>query len=130
MKNTSKVYRNMSTVIPKDIIKRKNIKNQTFVKWIINNKTNEIFLETLLKENISPDCIDNIIKTDNHIIVYRNIYQKNHLILPVEVEQALNFDLKIHLLKWSITNDKIKIDKIRKITLQNISGILKEKNKR
>ena len=129
MKNTSKVYRNMSTVIPKDIIKRKNIKNQTFVKWIINNKTNEIFLETLLKENISPDCIDNIIKTDNHIIVYRNIYQKNHLILPVEVEQALNFDLKIHLLKWSITNDKIKIDKIRKITLQNISGTLKEKNK-
>ena len=127
MKNTSKVYRNMSTVIPKDIIKRKNIKNQTFVKWIINNKTNEIFLETLFKENISPDCIDNIIKTDNHIIVYRNIYQKNHLILPVEVEEALNFDLKIHLLKWSITNDKIKIDKIRKITLQNISGILKEK---
>lgn len=70
--------------------------------------------------------LDNIIKTDNHIIVYRLIYQKNHIILPVEVEQALNFDLKIHLLKWSIIDDKIKIDKIRKINLRNISGILKE----
>lgn len=126
MKNISKVYRNMSTVIPKDIVKRKNINNQTFVKWIINNKTNEIFLKTLFEGDINPDCLDNIIKTDNHIIVYRLIYQKNHIILPVEVEQALNFDLKIHLLKWSIIDDKIKIDKIRKINLRNISGILKE----
>lgn len=126
MKNISKVYRNMSTVIPKDIVKRKNINNQTFVKWIINNKTNEIFLKTLFEGDINPDCLDNIIKTDNHIIVYRHIYQKNHIILPVEVEQALNFDLKIHLLKWSIIDDKIKIDKIRKINLRNISGILKE----
>lgn len=126
MKNISKVYRNMSTVIPKDIVKRKNIKNHDFVKWIINNKTNEIFLETLFKEDINPDRIDGIIKKKDRIIIYRNIYPKNHLILPAEVEQALNFDLKIHLLKWSMIDDKIKIDKIRRINLQNISGILKE----
>lgn len=126
MKNISKVYRNMSTVIPKDIVKRKNIKNHDFVKWIIKNKTNEIFLEILFKEDINPDRIDGIIKKEDRIIIYRNIYPKNHLILPAEVEQALNFDLKIHLLKWSMIDDKIKIDKIRRINLQNISGILKE----
>ena len=126
MKNISKVYRNMSTVIPKDIVKRKNIKNHDFVKWIIKNKTNEIFLETLFKEDINPDRIDGIIKKEDCIIIYRNIYPKNHLILPAEVEQALNFDLKIHLLKWSMIDDKIKIDKIRRINLPNISGILKE----
>ncbi len=129
MKNFSKVYRNQSTIIPKCIVKKKNIKNQEFVKWTINKKTNEIILETLFKEEINPNNIDNIIKTDKHVIIYRNIYQKKHLILPVEVEQALKFDLKIHLLKWSIKDDKIKIEKIRKINLQNISGILKQENK-
>lgn len=62
MKNISKVYRNMSTVIPKDIVKRKNINNQTFVKWIINNKTNEIFLKTLFEGDINPDCLITLLK--------------------------------------------------------------------
>lgn len=129
MNNFSKVYRNKSTVIPKDIAKKKDIKNQAFVKWTIYRRTNEIFLETLFKEDINPDYLDEIIKTDDYIIVYRNIYQKRHLILPVEVEQALNFDSKVHLLNWSIKNNKIRIEKIRKNNIQNISGILKEENK-
>lgn len=130
MKNISKVYRNQSTIIPKDIAKKKDLEKQAYVKWTINKKTDEIFLETLFKEDIKLDYLDKVIKTDDYVIIYRNIYQKRHLILPVEVEQALNFDLKIHLLIWSIKDDKIKIDKIRKVKLQNISGILKEDNKR
>ncbi len=87
MKNYSKVYRNHSTVIPKEIVRRKSIKNHAFVKWNINRKTNEIFLETIYKDDMNPDNIDNIIKTDEHVIIYRNIYQENHLALPVEVEK-------------------------------------------
>ena len=34
MKNISKVYRNQSTVIPKDIVKKKDIENQTFVNGL------------------------------------------------------------------------------------------------
>lgn len=122
----SKVYRNQSTIIPIDIANKINIKEENVAKWTINKKNEEITIELLFKENINKNYLDRVIKTEDNILIYRNISQKRHIILPVEVEQVLKFDLKSNLLKWTLEKNKIKIDKITKNDLLNISGILQD----
>lgn len=122
----SKVYRNQSTIIPIDIANKINIKEENVAKWTINKKNEKITIELLFKENINKNYLDRVIKTEDNILIYRNISQKRHIILPVEVEQVLKFDLKSNLLKWTLEKNKIKIDKITKNDLLNISGILQD----
>lgn len=119
----SRVYRNQATVIPKEI-NVKTIEKENVIKWTINQKSQEISANFLSKRDMNKDNINKIIKTEEFVYIYRNISEKRHIVLPVEVEKILNFDYKRDLLKWTVKSDKIVIDKLPKANFMNISGIL------
>ena len=119
----SRVYRNQATVIPKEI-NVKTIEKENVIKWTINQKSQEISANFLSKRDMNKDNINKIIKTEEFVYIYRNISEKRHIVLPVEVEKILNFDYRRDLLKWTVKSDRIIIDKLPKADLMKISGIL------
>ena len=122
----SKVYRNQATVIPKEIKTKKNNKTNDIIKWTININYKEITVDILPKEEVKQELYDKIIRTEDYIYVYRNISKRRHITLPAEVENLLNFSYKKHLIKWTVKDGKIRIEKSCKESLLSISGILKK----
>ena len=120
----SKVYRNQATVIPKEIEKQKEFKTNDIIKWIINRSNKQVNIEIIPQNDIDEELIDEIIKTDDYVHIYRNISQRRHVVLPVEIERILDYNFKKDLLKWTISDDEILVEKIVKVSLLNISGIL------
>ncbi len=122
----SKVYRNHSTVIPIVVKEITKFKTSDIIKWTINKKINKITIQIIPRENASEKYVNQTIKSEDYVDIYRNISQRRHIIFPVEIEEYLEFDNKIHLIKWNISEEEISIEKSLQVKLLSIAGILDE----
>lgn len=124
MMKHSRVYRNQATVIPKEIQEKTQFQISDIIRWTINKNNKEISVKFFEFDQVDTKLLDNTVQTEDYIHIYRNISKKRHIVLPAEIERLLKFNYRENLLKWSMDEEKITIDKIDKANILNISGIL------